>query len=183
MVWINSEYSEEFAVLSAWLSLLLPWSVAYGRLSVTGGAEKETTVVILRFPLFGLRYVLGSGILDGTTLKTPWGFFQETSGQLPGQAAAHLAWVVAAAIILVLFVVSLLMYFEYDEAKALPGNGVYVVGALLVLLGVVYTAASLQLSATQGTKLLGLQQFLPIGLLGTLIVFVLGGLNLFADRT
>ncbi|WP_435333325.1 DUF7549 family protein [Haloarchaeobius sp. TZWWS8] len=183
MVWINSEYSEEFAVLSAWLSLLLPWSVAYGQVSLVGDSAKETSIVILRFPLFGIRYVLGSGFIDGTTLKTPYGFFSETSGAFPAQAAAHLVWVVAAVLVLVLFAVSLAMYFEVPAVQRLPGNGVYVVGTLLVVLAVAYAVAAFRLDATQGTKILGLPQFVPVGLLGTVLVLVLGVINLFAERT
>ncbi|WP_267640077.1 DUF7549 family protein [Haloarchaeobius amylolyticus] len=184
MVWINSEYTEEFAVLTAWLSMLLPWSVVYGRASLVGDATKETTVIIFRFPFFGIRYVLGSGFIDGTTLKTPLGFFNETSGQLPAQAAAHMGWTVSLGILALLLAVSVLMYMEVDEVVAkLPGRGVYVVGALMLALAGIYLWAALRLNATQNTKIIGIQQFVPVGLVGTLILVVFGALNLFAQRT
>ncbi|MCT9097238.1 hypothetical protein [Haloarchaeobius sp. HME9146] len=184
MVWINSEYTEEFAVLTAWLSMLLPWSVAYGRASLVGDAAKETTVVILRFPFFGIRYVLGSGFIDGTTLKTPLGFYNETAGTIPEQAAAHLGWTLAVGVVVLLLVVSLLMYLEVDEViDRLPGRGVYAVGVLMLALASVYLWAALRLNGSQNTKILGIQQFVPVGLVGTFLLLVFAVLNLFAQRT
>ncbi|WP_435347519.1 DUF7549 family protein [Haloarchaeobius sp. HRN-SO-5] len=187
MVWINSDYVEEFAVLTTWLSVLLPWSVVQGNISVLDGGGKETEVVILRFPLFGIRYVFGSGVFDGTTVQTPYGFFQGTSASAAAgaasQSAAHLAWTVAAVAFLAMFVLSLAMYLEVDVLRALPGRGVYVVGALMLVLAVTYTVAALVLNAHQATKILGLDLFVPVGLLGTLFFYLFGGLTLFADRT
>ncbi|WP_439026889.1 DUF7549 family protein [Haloarchaeobius sp. DT45] len=183
MVWIRSEYTEEFAVLTAWLSMLLPWSIVYGKASLVGDAAKETTVVIFRFPLFGIRYVLGSGFIDGTTIQTPLGFYQETSGTIPEQAAAHLGWTLALGVMVLLLAVSILMYLEVEAVvDRLPGRGVYVVGALMLVLAGIYIWASLRLNATQNTKILGIQQFVPVGLIGTFLLFVFGALNLFAQR-
>lgn len=177
MVWINSEYVEEFAVLTTWLSVLLPWSVVWA------SSEEGADLVVFRFPFFGIQYVFGTGIVDGVTVRSPWTFYTLSSGELPAQAVAHLTWTVAAVVLLAAVVVSVLMYAESDVVDELPGNGVYVLGVAMLALGVAFTAAALQLNANQPAKLLGWNLFVPLGLLGTAFFYAFGVLDLFADRT
>lgn len=176
MVWINSEYVEEFAVLTTWLSVLLPWSVVHA------SSEKGAELVVLRFPLFGIQYVFGTGLVDGTTLRTPWQYYTLNAGQYPAQAAAYLVWTLAALVLLAAVVVSILMYFESDVVDQLPGQGVTVLGVAMLVLGVAFTAAALQLNAAQPADILGWDVFLPVGLLGVVFFYAFGLLDLFADR-
>ena len=176
MVWINSEYVEEFAVLTTWLSVLLPWSV------VRATSEQGAELVVLRFPFFGIQYVFGTGLVDGTTIRTPWEYYTLNAGQFPAQATAYLVWTVAAVVLVAAVVVSLLMYFEHDLAEKLPGRGVYVLGGAMLVLGVAFTAAAIQLHMNQPADILGWSVFVPIGLLGVVFFYAFGVLDLFADR-
>ncbi|MFC4407427.1 DUF7549 family protein [Haloarchaeobius iranensis] len=176
MVWISSEYVEEFAVLTTWLSVLLPWSVV--RASSAEGAE----LVVLRFPFFGIQYVFGTGLVDGTTVRTPWEYYTLNAGQFPAQATAYLVWTVAAVLLVAAVVLSILMYFESDVVEKLPGGGVYAIGASMLALGIAFTAAAVQLHANQPADILGWGLYVPIGLLGVLFFYAFGLLDLFADR-
>lgn len=177
MVWINSEYVEEFAVLTTWLSVLLPWSV------VSASSAEGADLVILRFPFFGIQYVFGTGLVDGTTVRTPWEYYTLNAGQLPAQAAAYLVWTLAAILLVAAVVVSILMYLEHDLVESLPGDGVYVLGVSMVVLGVAFTAAAVQLHRNQPADILGWGFYLPIGLIGVVFFYAFGLLDLFADRT
>ncbi|MFD1645643.1 DUF7549 family protein [Haloarchaeobius litoreus] len=177
MVWINSEYVEEFAVLTTWLSVFLPWSVV--RASSAEGAE----LVVLRFPFFGIQYVFGTGLVDGTTVRTPWEYYTLNAGQFPAQATAYLVWALAAVVLVVAIVVSILMYFEHETVERLPGRGVYVLGASMLVLAVAFTGAAVQLHLHQPADILGWGFYAPIGLLGLVFFYAFGLLDLFADRT
>jgi hypothetical protein len=172
MVWINSDYVEEFAVLTTWLSLLIPWSV--GRATSPGGAQ----LYVMRFPLFGVQSLIGTGPLDNTRVMTPWGFYVFQNEQYVG----HLLWVGAALLFLAMFAVSVLMYMEHDVVDRLPGNGVPVIGAMMLLLAIVYTGTVVQLQSEAVTDPLGWAFGVPIGLVGLLFFYAFGLLDLFADR-
>ena len=50
MTWVRSEYAGELAVISAWLSMVLPWNVVY-----QPAAPISSTVVFFRFSVFELQ--------------------------------------------------------------------------------------------------------------------------------
>ncbi|MFC7194784.1 hypothetical protein ACFQL4_09190 [Halosimplex aquaticum] len=59
MAWVDSEYAGELAVVSAWLSALLPWSLTV--LSPSQSSE-SFTFVIIRYTYFQFQFLLGSNL-------------------------------------------------------------------------------------------------------------------------
>ncbi|MFC7080651.1 DUF7549 family protein [Halorussus caseinilyticus] len=165
MVWVRSEYAGELAVVSAWLSALLPWNVTYSTLSGVG------SVLFVRFPFFQVRYVSGISISEGLAVSTPVGAMAYQGGH--SIATAYAAWSVGAAVVGAAVVLSVLLY-RYEERVEATIDAVRVMGALLALAGVVLTAA---------TWLLWTRGFpgLPIPV-GVVLLYLFGGTLLVADR-
>jgi uncharacterized protein (TIGR04206 family) len=184
MVWVKSEYAEELAVLMTWLSALVPWSISYGSFAVT--SAEDLTLVILRFPFFGIRYQLGLQILGGTSLQSPLGFRSEVlsagesaAAQLPG----YDLWLVAVAILALAVVVSILMYFEVDAAlDALPIDPVRLLGALLLVVAVLLLGSSYVLYSSQAALLIPFGVFLHLAF-GVILVRVDRATDDTADAT
>jgi hypothetical protein len=64
MVWVKSEYADELAVVVTWLSMVLPWSVAY-----TAGGPLGSHLAFVRISLFELQLRFPSEItFDGVPL-------------------------------------------------------------------------------------------------------------------
>jgi hypothetical protein len=136
VLWVNPEYAEEFAVLSAWLSLLIPWSFTWAT-SASGGA----TLFVMRFPAAMIQYVTGVPLSRAFQVKTPLvRRSQELSAGNVGLAHGHEAWLVGTAFVLLAFALSLLLYFEVDVVDALP-DPVRVMGGLLLAGGLAYLVA------------------------------------------
>jgi len=174
MVWVRAEYAEELAVVSAWLTALLPWSLSYG---TPGGSR----YVAIRFPFVIFENIAGLGQqFDGTRLITPWSAMERTvsfglqeaySGSeltsrygttdpglgvttlldavavAPNYEAvwAYLLWAVGLVVLGLAVVLSLLMYFETDVAAAFPYDVVRTMGVLLGVTAVLYSAATVML--------------------------------------
>jgi len=151
-MWVRSEYANELAVLSAWLAVFLPWSGAtHTQRGTVLGAEVESDIVFLRFPLVELQFrspaVIQSGAerievdaaLDtaysGTELfgdiylTTPPSsvlFYDSTLRQ------ASLLWMVGAVGFALAVLLSLALYIREDRVvAALPVSAVQFMGALL----------------------------------------------------
>jgi hypothetical protein len=136
VLWVNPEYAEEFAVLSAWLSLLIPWSFTWAT-STSGDA----TLFVMRFPAAMIQYVTGVPLSKAFQVKTPLvRRSQEVSAGNVGLAHGHEAWLVGTAFVLLAFALSLLLYFEVDAVDALP-DPVRVMGGLLLGGGLAYLVA------------------------------------------
>lgn len=198
---VRSEYAEEAAVLFAWLSALLPWSLTYGS---PGGSR----FVVIRFPFVLYENLSGfAEEFDGTRIITPvdaleravsLGLEQEyTAAELEsrygttdvgltvetlsdalatangGQVWAYVAWTVGVVALLAAVVLSLLMYFEVDALDAAPVDPVRLMAALLIAAAVLYSTATGLLWRNYP----GL--FLP---LGPVLYFVFGGTLLTIDR-
>lgn len=157
MSWVKSEYAGELAVLSAWLSMVLPWNVVYHP-----DAPVNSTVVFFRFSVFELQirfpfiFEVGDQLVSAANalaLQYPgtglfWGLFVTT----PVGAIGHyndymelgsIAWGIAALVLLACFVVSLALYLREDATEErLPVDPVRLIGGLLGAATVATAAAS-----------------------------------------
>ncbi len=157
-MWVRSEYAGELAVLSAWVSVLLPWNVSWKTVE-HAAFPVDSTVVFLRFAFVelqlrgagtieanataigkGVERINASGLLaqqyPGTELVAD--FFVATP---PGSALfygsstlfnAGLAWTVGAAALLVGFALSLALYAREEQVRErLPVSEVRLMGGLL----------------------------------------------------
>lgn len=157
MTWVDSEYAGELAVLSAWLSMVLPWNVVYHP-----DAPVNSTVVFLRFSvveiqirfpfIFELEGELVSAAnalaaqYPGTALF--WGLFATT----PVGAITHydgymgmgsVVWALAAVALLGSFVVSIALYLDESRvAEGMSVDPVRLIGGLLGVATVTTAAAS-----------------------------------------
>ena len=96
MVWVRSEYAGEFAVLSAWLSALLPWSVSFAQ----AGAF---TLVVLRFPLFLFQFTLNLQLPNERPFQT---VVTATAIESGAVGRAYTVWLVGAGVFLLALLLS-----------------------------------------------------------------------------
>lgn len=142
MVWVKSEYAGELAVVSAWISALLPWYV-----SVTPEhAEFPGTVAFIRFPFVQVRYIFGFPLADAVTVHSPLGARGLLGGDTGYVASLFLAydlWIAGAAVVGLAVLLSVAMYVDQEGVRELlPVPPVRVMGGLLTLAGVVLAAAT-----------------------------------------
>ena len=164
MVWVRSEYAGELAVLSTWLSALVPWNVHHG-------AVGEGAVTYLRFPLFEVRYAAGLPVESPVAVADPLSAYLTQAGTSVGPA--YLAWVAGAAVYLAALVASVAYYRGEERAASWPVHPVPLLGGLLAATGTVLGAAWLLL----GRGLPGLS--LPVGVV---VYLAFGAVLLRADR-
>ncbi|WP_313690878.1 DUF7549 family protein [Halorarum halobium] len=175
MVWVRSEYAPELAVLSTWLSVLIPWNVFHG--SVGGGS-----ILLVRFPLLEIQYAFGVPLARATSLRDPLSAYQLQAGQ--SVAGAYAAWLVGAGVLLVAVAVSVHYYREEARAESWSVDPVRLLGSLLTATGVVFGVASVLLTG----GLFGVDLGVGGGLAGTSIplgvpfYLAFGVLLLRADR-
>lgn len=140
MVWVKSEYAGELAVVSAWLSALVPWYVGYVPSGPLGSA-----VLYVRWPFLQVRYFLGVGIgenLDTYPVTSPWGAAEIDFAAV---GPAYDLWVAGAAIVGLTALLGVGMYLRLERVEALlPVSPVRLVGGLLTLAGVVLAASAVQ---------------------------------------
>jgi len=138
-LWVNPEYAREFAVLSAWLSLLLPWSLTYGRL---GSGDGAGTVFQMRFPYIMIQYVSGVPFVEAFQLRWAHELMALEQGNNEGLVVAFAVWLVGSALLTVAFVLSLLLYGEADFLDEYGEmTPVRAMGVLLLLTGIVMTVS------------------------------------------
>ncbi|AGN02611.1 hypothetical protein L593_13360 [Salinarchaeum sp. Harcht-Bsk1] len=136
MVWVKSEYAGELAVVSAWLSVLLPWYTSY----VPEIDGLPGSVLFLRFPLAQIRFTFGVPFAEAIDVRTPMGIVVQRADTLESGAIeiAYWVWYVGAALVVLAVVLSVVMYVEYEQVlDALPVHPVRVMGALLTGAGLV----------------------------------------------
>lgn len=157
MTWVRSEYAGELAVLSAWLSMLLPWNIVYHP-----DAPVNSTVVFLRFSVFELqiRFPFLFELGDQLTSAAPalatrypgtelfWGMFLTS----PVGAISHydgymlwgsVAWALASLALVGAFLASVALYLDeagFEERSAV--DPVRLIGGLLGAASVATAAAS-----------------------------------------
>lgn len=175
MVWVRSEYAGELAVLSTWVTALLPWNIFLG--AVAGG-----TVLFVRFPFLQIRYAFGVPVVRATTVSTPVSAYLLQSGT--SVQIAYALWIVGALVYLVALGISIYYYREQERVEAWSVDPVKLLGGLLVASAGVFVVASVLfperffgLSFGVGGGFPGVS--LPVG---ALLQLVLGGVLLRAQR-
>jgi hypothetical protein len=147
-LWVRSEYTEELAVLCAWLSALVPWVVMYSDLGELG------RVLYVRFPLVQVRYTYGVPLAQATRVDDPLSALALQSGRSLG--GAYELWVVGAALVAVAVLFGVALYFEVDVPLARPARAM---GVLLLLAALAHAVAVYQVA----TVLPGVP--IPVGVL------------------
>ncbi|SNR31851.1 DUF7549 family protein [Halorubrum vacuolatum] len=167
MVWVRSEYAGELAVVSAWLAALIPWNVTYSTAEGIGG------VLYIRFVFAEFVYFSDLEI-DGRSFE--FLSIRRAVVQQTGEFVflAYLMWVLGAVLIAAAVVLSIVYYFRETRVEAGPIDPVRAMGALLCGSGLVLVVAN-YLIVTRGIP------GVPIPI-GTLLILVLGGMLLTADR-
>ncbi|MFC7227519.1 TIGR04206 family protein [Salinirubellus salinus] len=133
MVWVRSEYAGEFAVLSAWLSALLPWSVSFAQAG-------PVTLVVLRFPLFLFQFTLNLSLEGEQPFQTVLRAVARESGAVQ---RAYTVWLVGAGVFVLALVLSV-GYYALDERleARLAIDPVRLMAVLLLATGLVLGLAS-----------------------------------------
>lgn len=161
MAWVRSEYAGEFAVLSAWLSMVLPWNVVYHQ-SVPNRIL-ESKMAIIRFSIIELQFRFPAkltGLPGGTRtadralerMYPGYRLIQDIYIATPPGSAAHyqgnlqlasIAWTIGALTLLVSFVISL-VYYRLDESfeARYDYDPVRLIGALLGVATLAMAAAT-----------------------------------------
>lgn len=138
MVWVRSEYAGEFAVLSAWVSALIPWSVSFA-------SQGGVSLVVVRFPLLMVQFVLGAQLLGAERPLLPvWSAHAFPASE--AVARAYLVWLGGAAVFALALLLSV-VYYAADEGleERLPVDPVRLMGGLLFATALVLTAATVML--------------------------------------
>lgn len=165
MVWVRSEYAGEFAVLSAWLSALLPWSVSFAQ----AGAF---TLVVLRFPLFLFQFTLNLRLPNERPFQT---VVTATAIESGAVGRAYTVWLVGAGVFLLALLLSV-AYYALDERleERSPIDPVRLMAVLLLGTGLVLGLATALLFTSYAGGAV------PIGVF---FLFALGYLLLVVERT
>lgn len=125
MVWVRSEYAGELAVLSAWVSALLPWSF-------TVASRGDISLVVVRFPFFAFRFVYGLELGAAAVPFLPvWTAPSFPSS--PAVARAYWVWLLAAVVLAAAVALSVALYLAQERVEAGPLDPVRVMGVLLGL--------------------------------------------------
>jgi hypothetical protein len=134
-LWVNPEYAREFAVLSAWLSALLPWSLTYA-------SREGATLFQMRFPFVMVQYVSGVPLVEAFQLSVANRAADVQRSVNPGLGTAYDVWFVGSLLLALAVLLSLLLYAELDlldrHGEMAP---VRAMGALLLLAGLVMTVS------------------------------------------
>lgn len=148
MTWVRSEYANEFAVLSAWLAIALPWNVAY-----QPAAALNSTVIFLRLSVLELQIRIpvilragsqlvsaenalaaqypGTQLASGLFVATPVGAIGHYDGWM---WAGSVAWALAAVVLVGAFAYSLALYRDEAGVTARsPAPPATVIGWLLAV--------------------------------------------------
>jgi uncharacterized protein (TIGR04206 family) len=177
MAWVDSEYAGALAVVAAWLSVLLPWSVSLRTGRLLG---ENASLVVVRFPFAMFQFLFGPEVRGFDTLVPMWAAPWFPADAPPGLADlttvsnAYAVWLAGGTVLAVALALSL-VYYARDEAveAAAPVDPVRVMGALLAVGGGALLLATVVLFG----PLAGLTA--PIG---AVIVPVLGAVLLRTER-
>ncbi|MFD1587605.1 hypothetical protein ACFR9U_11460 [Halorientalis brevis] len=136
MVWVKSELAEELAVVAAWLSALIPWSISVSLGELAGGSLVE-----FHFPFFLVRFLFGLEVpAPNPLVLLPWeavAFYGDAPGPLP-----FMVWTVGAAVVALAVVLSVGMYVFEARFQRASLDPVRVMGGLLLAAAILHTAAS-----------------------------------------
>jgi len=170
MAWVRSEYAGELAVLSVWLTALLPWSVSYFNETISG---QSVTVINIRFLFFQLHYLFGISFGE-QTFGDIVQFIPEIPGFVPdNQHLEAQIWVAGAVLFAALLALSVLYYAREDDlAERVPVDIVRLFGGVFAVLAVVFSVSVAMFFPHQLT--------VPVG---TLFMWVFAVVLLRIDRT
>ena len=115
--WVRSEYAAELAVLSAWLSALVPWTVTY-----SGEGPLGSTLVLIRTGVLEVQFVRG--------------LTREIVVNGQAQDLQNLDEILAA------LAFSLLLYTREESLEAGPVDPVRLMGGLLGAATVAFAASA-----------------------------------------
>jgi|APHM01.1.fsa_nt_gi hypothetical protein len=167
--WVKPEYANELAVLSAWLTALLPWNVNY-----TAELLGEGRFLFVRFPFFQVRYSFGVPIGRAIRLDSPFGAaqFQSGGGSL---ALPYWIWTGTAVVFAAAMALSVVFYLNETWVETWPVDPVRLMGAVLGVgtLGLGLATYYLYVQGFHGLKL-------PLGLA---LIAALSGTLLIVDRS
>jgi hypothetical protein len=167
MVWVRSEYAGELAVLSAWLSTLIPWNVTFSP-GIEGGS-----FLFVRFPFFQVRYNYGVPVARAVSVSDPLSAIAFQRGQ--SLELAYQVWALGAVVLAIAVVYAAVYYVREETVESWPVDPVRGIGVLLL-------AACATLAVA--TYLITVRGFpgIPVPL-GVLFLAVFGGLLLRVERT
>jgi len=161
MAWVRSEYASEFAVISAWLSMVLPWNIVY--YSGVPTEKINSLLFAVRFSILELQFRFPGEInLDDQPLYTATDSFDALFSGIhvisslwvttPPMAALHhdstmqwasLAWTLGALALVVSFGISIVLYLREEAVEAeSPVHPVRLIGGLLGVATLALSAAS-----------------------------------------
>lgn len=166
MAWVRSEYAGELAVVAAWLSALVPWSVSVA-------SQGGISFVVVRWPLFVFQFLFGVSL---GAAEQPF----LTVAQMPDTASnatnlqAYYVWLAAAVVLGLALLLSVAYYAWEERLEAGPVDPVRLMGGLLTLAGILLLASLVLLW----------QGFFGVTVpIGALIVLALGVVLLRVDVT
>jgi len=170
MAWVRSEYAGELAVLSVWLTALLPWSVSYFNEPIGG---QSVTVINIRFLFFQFHYLFGISFGE-QTFGDIVQFVPEIPEFVPdNQVLEGQIWLAGAVLFAALLLLSILYYAREDDLTELvPVDLVRLFGGVFAVLAVVFSVAVVMFFPHQIT--------IPVG---TLFMWVFAVVLLRIDRT
>ncbi len=168
MPWVKAEYANELAVLSAWLTVLLPWNVNYTSSILDG------RFLFVRFPFFQVRYNFGVPVGRAVKLDTPLSAaqFQSGGGSL---ALPYWVWTGAAVVFAGAVALSVLFYLREEWVETWPVDPVRLMGVVLGV-GTLALGVATYYLYTQGFP--GLK--VPVGLV---LIAALSAVLLTVDRS
>ncbi|MEA5386384.1 hypothetical protein VB773_10195 [Haloarculaceae archaeon H-GB2-1] len=153
----------ELAVVSAWLSALLPWSVTV--------IDREFGVLAIRFVFFRIQYLYRLELPN--TNPFLWVFAAPAYEGTAGLKLASWVWLGGAAVVALALLLSVAYYAAEERVEALPVDPVRLMGGLLGLAALVHTGALVLFWRHQ----LGLT--VPVGLV---VMWLLAGSLLRVER-
>jgi uncharacterized protein (TIGR04206 family) len=139
MAWVRSEYAGELAVISVWLTALLPWSVSYFNETIGG---QSVTVINIRFLFFQFHYLFGISFGE-QTIDDIVQFVPEIPGFVPdNQVLEGQIWLAGAVLFAGFLLLSVLYYAREDAlTERVPVDLVRLFGGVFAVLAVVFSAA------------------------------------------
>jgi uncharacterized protein (TIGR04206 family) len=153
MPWVRSEYAGELAVLSVWLTALLPWSVSYFNETIGG---QNVTVINIRFIFFQLHYLFGISFGEQTFGDIVQFVFEIPDFVPANQRLEGEVWLAGAVVFALLLCLSFAFYArEAAITDRVPVDLVRLVGAAFAVLAVVFSAAVVLFTPHQVTVPVG----------------------------
>jgi len=134
MALVRSEYAGEFAVVAAWISALMPWSITYFR-----PAELSLELLVVRYGYFHLQFLLSGPLFDTRTFLP----LHEAHGYVASNVRPAIAVAAVGAVALTLALVLSVVYYRAEaRVESLPVDPVRLMGAILGVCGLLFLGAT-----------------------------------------